>query len=340
MTEISRFWDGTVLGDAIQVTQTEFCEQYWRAILNGSGNRGPLENWLNEMEVTGTTSPVSVNTGSAIVYGHPYVSDTPVSVSIPTPAAGLERYDRVVLRCDWPAQEVRIARVAGVAAAAPAVPSLTQSAGAVWEVPLATVLVDDAGVVTVTDAREFCTFSCQFHGTVVDTENYAEGAVGPAAVPNRTRYEVKGAGRIEPDSGTGATWTAGTPDYWSFADAATNIVWAYFMGPVGLVGASVDIYLHTTPHVNGAGAGVENAQWDYDVYYGAEGGTLSTANGTVNVDQQARVNTTAYRDQLIAGQALDANAILIVKLSRDGATDSYNNAMRLHAIEMSWTADC
>lgn len=339
MAQTSMFWDG-VAGDGGPYTQSHMMDTFFRALLNGTGNRGVLRGWLNELAVTGASSPVSVDTGAAIVYGMFYENDAGVTVNIPTPSAGTSRYDRIVVRRDWSIQTARIGRVVGTEAAAPAVPALTQGVGAIYEVPLATVLVNATGAITLTDTREYCEWTTEWPANAVDTEHYALGAVTPAKVPDRTRYEIKGAGEIEPDSANPCTWTAGASyDYWEFADAATNTGWVYFFAPVGLVSAQVDIYVWSVPDVNGAGGGAELCQWDYNTYSGPYGGTLANANGSITPDQQARVNTTAYRDQLIAAFAINAGDILIIQLDRDGAADSYNSAMRLLGVEMSLTAD-
>jgi hypothetical protein len=269
-----------------------------------------------------------------------YDSDTAVSVNIPTPSSGNSRYDRIVLRRDWSVQQVRVARVSGVAAVVPVIPALTQVAGAIWEIPLATILISDAGVITITDTRDFCAFTTEWTANVVEAGMYAEGAVTAAKIPDRTRYDLKGAGQIEPDSANPCSWVAGASyDYWEFADAAQNDGWVYFMGETGDTGTGIDIYLWTIPDVNGAGGGAENAKWDYQVYYGDYDGTLTNANGTVNVDQQLRLNTTVYRDQLIAALPALEGQIIALQLSRDGVADSYNSAMRLLGIELVWTSD-
>jgi hypothetical protein len=340
MTERSMFWDGIALGDCGPYTTAHVQDRFFRMLFNGTGNRGPVHGWRDELEVSGAASPITVATGGAIVYGGVFDSDVAATVNIPTPAVGLSRYDRIVVRRDWATYTTRIARRAGLPAAVPAVPALVQTVNVTWEIPLATILVDDAGTLTLTDAREFCTFSTDWPANAVTTAKYAPGAVTIAKVPDRTRYQLKGSGQIEPDSTTPCTWVAGASyDYWQFADAATNSGWVYFMGPTGLVGASVDIYVWSVPDVNGAGIGVENCQWDYNTYSGPSGGTLANTSATVNVDQQARINTTVYADQLIAGFVINAGDILILKLDRAGAADSYNSAMRLLGVEMRYTAD-
>ena len=111
MTERSRFWDGQVLGDCGPYNQTHLCDQFFRAVLNGTGNRGVLKGWLNELEVTGTTTSVDVATGGAVIYGGLYENTASVSVSISTPSSGLSRIDRIVVQRRWSTQVARITRL-------------------------------------------------------------------------------------------------------------------------------------------------------------------------------------------------------------------------------------
>jgi len=46
-----------------------------------------------------------------------------------------------------------------------------------------------------------------------------------------------------------------------------------------------------------------------------------------------------YRDLLVAGVTLGDGHMAAARLSRDGAADSYNSAMRFLAIEMYLTAN-
>jgi hypothetical protein len=102
--------------------------------------------------VTGASSPVSVASGDAIVYGYPYRSDAATSVTIPTPTSAT-RIDRIVLRAVWSTQTVRITRIAGTEGGG--TPALTQTANTTWDVPLANVSITTGGVITVSDQRTF-----------------------------------------------------------------------------------------------------------------------------------------------------------------------------------------
>lgn len=158
MTQVSRFWDGTTVGDAT-VAPYDAGTEFSKVLMSLSGAAGVATNLsavfraeLNELAVTGTATPVSVNTGRAITWGAWYENDVATTVAIPTPAA-LTRIDRIVLRKDWVAQTVRVTRIAGTEGGA--APALVQSAGTTWDQPLAQVSITTGGVITVTDQRAF-----------------------------------------------------------------------------------------------------------------------------------------------------------------------------------------
>lgn len=154
MTEKSLLWDtnGTGDGTGTGYTETDMI-QLFRSLFTRTANMGGVvPDYLNELAVSGTSSPVAINTGAALVYGIPYWNTASVNVAIATPAVST-RVDRIVLRADWTLQTVRITRIAGTEGAG--TPAMTQSAGTTWDIPLATVSITTGGVITVTDAREW-----------------------------------------------------------------------------------------------------------------------------------------------------------------------------------------
>jgi len=335
MAETSMFWNGEVLGDCGPYQQSHLMDTFFRALLNGTGNHGVLRGWMDELEVSGTSSPLRVATGAALVYGMFYQSDSPVAFTIPRPTTGT-RTDLIVLRREWTAQTVRLARLEGPGAA------LTQTANLLYEIPLASVEINTDGEITVTDTREWIQYSTDWPDDAVDTEHYAEGAITPDLIPDRTRYELKDAGSIRADSANPATWTVGADyDYWSFADGATNTVWCSFVVPTGTVDGEMGLYIWTTPNVDGAGAGAETVDWDWVIYYGPDGGIANNTLGSDSFDQQARDNANFYRDELLPPGTVvyDPGSIFIVQLDRDGGGDVYASAVRLLGIEVVWTAD-
>lgn len=183
MAENSIFWDTNVaVGDgSASYTMDEIVENWLRyTMLRGAEtSEGVLAGILNQLAVTGTSSPVQVDTGAAYVYGFPYFNTTAVNVTVPTPTTNT-RIDTIVLRASWSAQTVRIARVAGVEGAG--VPTLTQNGGTTWELPLADVSITTGGVIMVTDRRGYAHFATNVNSAMLDnkavtTAKIADGAV-------------------------------------------------------------------------------------------------------------------------------------------------------------------
>lgn len=152
MTERSRFWDGTVTGDAPEAPYdgpTEFANVTRAGVFTGNSvnKSGVIMGELNELAVVGGAGLVTVDTGKAFVYGSWYENDASVNVAIPTPSVST-RVDRVVLRKDWAAKTVRITRIAGVEGAG--APAVTQIAGVTWDMNISQVSITTGGAITVT----------------------------------------------------------------------------------------------------------------------------------------------------------------------------------------------
>lgn len=155
MTEQSLFWEttsGTGDSNTSGYSSTNFFDMMAALTARTANLGGVCPDYLNELAVSGTSSPVSVNTGAAFVHGIPYSNSASKTVAIATPASQT-RVDYIVLRADYTAETVRVTRIAGTEGAG--APSLTQSAGVTWDIPLATVSITTGGVITVTDAREW-----------------------------------------------------------------------------------------------------------------------------------------------------------------------------------------
>ena len=110
-------------------------------------SQGVLADNLNELVATGGVSPVSINTGRAIVDGSWYESDAAVTVAMASPAAN-PRVDRIVLRKDWALQTIRVTLIGGAEAASPVAPAITQIDGTTWDLPLWQIHIAVGGVIT------------------------------------------------------------------------------------------------------------------------------------------------------------------------------------------------
>ncbi len=156
MAEVSRPWSGAVTGDSGPYSDDQWTD-VWKTLLGPVvATQGVFQDQLNVFALGGlAASPVTIDTGRALVNGIWYESNTSVNVAIPTPAVN-PRVDRIVLRADWAAQTVRITRIAGAEGAAPTPPALVQNDGVTWDLPLWQVHITVAPVLTIfRDERAF-----------------------------------------------------------------------------------------------------------------------------------------------------------------------------------------
>lgn len=157
MAQWSALWKTAAVG-AVGDQEAGYTEAHWSVIgriLAGCANfEGVAAGYANELEVTDVGGgDVEVDTGGAVVDGKVYNNTAAVTVNIPTPGAGTERIDRIVLRCSWAGYGIRVTRIAGVAGGAPAVPAITQTSGTTYDITLYQARITDGGVITLTDER-------------------------------------------------------------------------------------------------------------------------------------------------------------------------------------------
>lgn len=164
MTEISQPWDGTSVGDASRAKYDaeEWAEMH-RDMFGSIENKGPLREGSGDG--LSATSPsanvVRLATGAALVWGWWYKNTAAVDLAVGSASAGSWREDCLVLRVTIADQEVR-ARIHENEIGENVVwdnSMLTQTADSIWEIPLYTVRVDDAGSITLTDIREWIDLS-------------------------------------------------------------------------------------------------------------------------------------------------------------------------------------
>ncbi len=101
---------------------------------------------------------LQVAAGFAIVRGFAYDNTSALSLTVGT-AAAQPRIDTIILRLDPSANSIVAAVKAGTPGASPSAPALTQTPGAVWEMPLADILVPASASALIpgnlTDRRRF-----------------------------------------------------------------------------------------------------------------------------------------------------------------------------------------
>lgn len=169
MTEMSFFWDDGIGGDAAYSPyNSEDFNQYSFMPILGDEMDYPyvIPGYLNDLEVAtagASQHAVFVYSGAACFKNRLYILDTDVTIALTPSEDGYGRIDAIVLRYNAHANTIRLAVVEGAESifditTQPEKPTLTKSA-ALWEVPLAYVLVDgrldNIRAVHVLDKRKF-----------------------------------------------------------------------------------------------------------------------------------------------------------------------------------------
>ncbi len=367
MAEFSMFWTTGTTGDgANPYTMAQVTAWLRRTLTPGQANGGVLRGHGNGLAVTGSSSPVSVATGGAVVYGYPYENDAAVAVAIPTPA-GAARIDRIVLRASWAAQTVRITRVAGTEGGG--APALTQTPGSTYDIPLAQVSITPAGAITITDERVFCVF-----GTSVPAANIVDGAITTAKlaagvlsadaagrakmannyiqtahiqdsqvtadkIANRQRRFLVPAvcARNETD-GTHLDWGGADDPGWQLPDSKQCAVAGSFLVPKDYVS---DMYIYAVVHPQASG----NLYCE-NLFRSAMAGETQPQHGHSTTYQAVAVTN----DQVTEIQAIDpttqlqyveANEYVTLRWTRNAtnASDTVNNTCRFLGWMVRYTAD-
>lgn len=145
MTESSRFWNTNGIGDGAETGFDRQAIASWARQAFGMGEDGILETVGETLAVSGSSSPLSLATGAALIDGMLYENTTPLNLSVTTPSAGTTG-GRVILRADWTAQTVR-AEVLLNTDGNSAIPALTQTRGTTFEFSLATFQIQTDGTI-------------------------------------------------------------------------------------------------------------------------------------------------------------------------------------------------
>lgn len=295
-------------------------------------SQGPIKGYLNELEVSGVASPVSVATGAAVVKGKRYKNTAAVDVAVPTPS-GDTRIDRIVLEADFTGQTVRIARVAG--AEGGAAPAVTQTDGTTWQVSLAQVSITTGGVITVTDERVLCQFGTDILDGVVATAKLADSAVTAAKIANRTRtFLVQPAGQWD----TAVTEVNGKVRVdisgWYLPDAVKRGCVASFVVPSDFVSG-----MTVAAIVESAAAG--NCYCYHNILYAALGESMGAHIATSALSAVAVPNSVlaSIKSLSLSDAAVGDFVELHFERDADHADDTVGTTVYFHGWLVSYTAD-
>ena len=173
MAENSILWTTGTSGDGTSTyTQTQTTDAFRDLFVSDNyATQGVLVGNGGELAVTGTSTPVAVASGAAVVYGFLYRNTAAVTFAVATPVVGTTAH-RIVLRADYSARTVRLAKLSATDGVNTP-PAVTQIANTTWEISIATLSITTGGVITVTmDPNRFAHYP-----TAVATENIDDGAV-------------------------------------------------------------------------------------------------------------------------------------------------------------------
>ncbi len=152
MAERSRPWSGIVTGDAGPYSDHQWTDLFLTFLASVVARQGVFQDQLNELDISSVAAtPVSVQSGRALVNGIWYESDASESLAIASATAGNVKVDRIVAQADYTAQTVRLVVIAGTNVASNPVPTALVQTGepaGLWELPLWQIHVTDAGVLT------------------------------------------------------------------------------------------------------------------------------------------------------------------------------------------------
>lgn len=162
------------VGDgSAEYTDAELAQ--WLRNLLGGGS-GVFAGIGDELEVSGSSSPLTCEDGAGSVYGYPFHDAASQSIAVPTPTVGTTGH-RIVVRLDVAANTIRrtlLSSTDGVAS----LPALTQTPGSVYEIPLAGLTITTGGVITVTDEREWLRYATRVDEAHLDSSVAGNGLVG------------------------------------------------------------------------------------------------------------------------------------------------------------------
>lgn len=339
--------DGDGAAGLTEASAREFLALYFK--VQDPTSEGVSVGVLDELEVSGTSSPLEVAAGSAVCYGL-YISDDTEELEVSTPVAGTTG-GRVVLRTSWAGQPTNEAttRLAvkvssdGVAS----IPALTQSAGTVWEISLASFTITTGGVITVTDDRTFrkstgMVDTAEIHDDAITTAKIDDAAVTAAKIASRTRKFFVPCTGGRNTTGTTDLNPQGTVEGFPaviLPNGAISIAMAMFEVPQDFA-SDLTIQAICTPLSGATG----DAYLRHAAYYGNIGESFDT-HGAEQAYAAVTMATTGtfYSRAAYALAAEAAGDIVTAWLQRDDvnfpSSDTLSGDLYVMGFEVSYTAD-
>ena len=229
MAESSFFWADS-LGDGGPYSQDTLRTPWKVLAARDVANVGVVPGMLNNLIVTTTgNNNLTINTGYAVVDGTIYKNSASLAITSSSPAVGTTGR-MVVLQKLWNVQTVRLAIISSADGTA-TIPTVTQTDGTTWEIPIASFTITTGGVIgALTDLREFTreatlNFGFDGAGSAISTGIAYAGAiyVPSAFVPLEWIIVADQSGSIVVDlwADTYANWPPTNADTITGADEPT-----------------------------------------------------------------------------------------------------------------------
>ena len=155
MTEQSYGWaDG--IGDGGPYSADQLRDVWKMLAARDEVSRGVVPGMLNHLLITSSgNNTILMDTGYAIVDGTIYKNDASLSQTTASPAVGTTGRMAVLQKTWGSTQTVRGAIISSADGTA-TIPTVTQTDGTLWEIPLASFTITTGGVIAaVTDLRQF-----------------------------------------------------------------------------------------------------------------------------------------------------------------------------------------
>lgn len=345
MTQFSMLpWETqTGTGDGANSYTQDQANNFFRYFdVRDPANEGVAYGVLNALAVSGTASPLSVASGTAVCYGR-YWNDAAVTLAVTTPVVGTTG-GRVVLRADWSANTIRLFVKMSTDGNA-AIPALVQTAGTTWEISLATFTITTGGVITVTDNRTFIKVTGKLGAGDIDDvgmianalitgAKVASETLVPANMTNRTRkffvftpngYDLS-AGEIGHHQYVYGVEFPDTHYCWVYGrfTVPVDFVSDLVVRPIWVAGATGNVYRRVTADYGAVGAAYNDSSYD------SGWGTLAIGATYTNVGSETH-----------AFGSVAAGDIVTVVLSRDATSgsDTVSGYVYASGFVVEYTAD-
>lgn len=341
MTELSGFWSTNSGTSATGHQQASYTQAQWSIaakILGAcSGYEGVSPGYRSELAPSSTgANNVRIAAGGALVDGKWYDNDANIDKTIDSATAGNTRIDRVVVRCTWADYHAEVYVITGTNSGSPTAPAIASTSGTSYDIQICQVLVDEGGVITITDERKWAIVDTD-ESTLEDNAGLLrvkDGGITAAKIANRTRKFLAPATAAYND-GRAADVARTTQVGFRLEDGYLTYGFAEFIVPQDFVSTL------TVAPVFYPTIGSGNIYYKSDATYGAAGEAYN-----VHSTLGSYAAVAGATDDWMVGTALSLSSAAIndyvtMRFYRDAshANDTYGDFAYFLGFLVSYTAD-